>query len=155
MNEENIREIVQQAIADGKICYRTEEGIYSMPMVEFVQQPLEGMLYDINRDRATVMTFLDDPEWVNNLALTELLEFYYNENIRLKKEIEQFRKVGKEMKGLIIEIDGVRHLLVRNDKSISSCGKCSLSEHCCDINDCLCVILNRTGCHFEKVKEGV
>lgn len=93
MNEENIREIVQQAIADGKICYRTVVGIEAMSIEEFVQQPLEGMLYDINRDRATVMTFLDDAKWTNDLALTQLLEFYYNENIRLKKEIEQFKKV--------------------------------------------------------------
>lgn len=99
MSEEQIREKIQQAMTEGKICYRTEEGIYSMPMVEFVQQPLEGMLYDINRDRATVMAFIDDPKWTNDLALTQLLEYYYNENIRLKKEIEQFKKVEGSAEG--------------------------------------------------------
>lgn len=92
MNEKNIREIVQQAMTEGKICYRTEDGIYSMPMVEFVQQQLEGMLYDINRDRATVMAFIDDPAWVNNLALTVLLEYYYNRCKQLEEELSRFVK---------------------------------------------------------------
>ena len=62
----------------GNICYRNIEGVFSQKIEDFIKQPLEGMLYDINRDRGTVMTFLDDPKWINDFALTVLLEYYYN-----------------------------------------------------------------------------
>lgn len=56
------------------------------------------------------------------------------------------------MPRMIIEIDGKKHQLVKDDKSTSNCEKCSLSERCCDINTCLCIIFNRIDYHFEKRK---
>ena len=62
----------------GNLVYADIEGLKSIKLEEFVKQPLDGMLYDINRNTATILTFLDDPKWVNDFALTKLLEYYYN-----------------------------------------------------------------------------
>ena len=62
----------------GNLVYADIEGLESIKFEEFIKQPLDGMLYDINRDTATILTFLDDPKWVNDFALTKLLEYYYN-----------------------------------------------------------------------------
>lgn len=62
----------------GNLVYADIEGLKSIKFEEFIKQSLEGMLYDINRETATILTFLDDPKWVNDFALTKLLEYYYN-----------------------------------------------------------------------------
>jgi hypothetical protein len=40
-----------------------------MPIDDFVQQPADGMLYDLNRLEEISLTFLDDPKWVNDFAV--------------------------------------------------------------------------------------
>ena len=62
----------------GNLVYADIEGLKSIKFKDFVKQPLEGMLYDINRDTATILTFIEEPKWVNDFALTKLLEYYYN-----------------------------------------------------------------------------
>ena len=62
----------------GNLVYADIEGLKSINFEEFIKQPLDGILYDINRETATIFTFIDDPKWVNDFALTKLLEYYYN-----------------------------------------------------------------------------
>ena len=88
MDEKELRDKILEEYKNGKICYRTIEGIFSAKIEYFVKQPLEGMLYDINRDRATVLSFLDDPKWTNDFALTVLLEHYYNRVKELEAKYE-------------------------------------------------------------------
>ena len=74
----SIRDKVLAEWNKGNLVYADIEGLKSIKLEEFIKQPLEGMLYDINRNTATILTFLDDPKWVNDFALTKLLEYYYN-----------------------------------------------------------------------------
>ena len=83
---ESIRDKVLAEWVKGNLVYADIEGLKSIKLEEFIKQPLEGMLYDINRNTATILTFLDDPKWVNDFALTKLLEYYYNKCNSLKKE---------------------------------------------------------------------
>lgn len=89
MSEENLKEKILEEMQQGRICYRTIEGVFSATLESFTQQPLEGMLYDLNRDRATILAFLDDPKWTNDLALTRLLEYYYNRCQELEKKLKE------------------------------------------------------------------
>ena len=75
---ESIRDNVLAEWGKGNLVYADIEGLKSIKFEEFIKQSLEGMLYDINRETATILTFLDDPKWVNDFALTKLLEYYYN-----------------------------------------------------------------------------
>lgn len=73
--EEELRDKIFEAYKEGYICYRTPEGVMKQRIDDFVKQPLEGMLYDINRDKATILANLKDPKWINDFALTVLLEY--------------------------------------------------------------------------------
>ncbi len=92
MEEKELAKKILEEYDKGNICYRTIEGVFSQKIENFTKQPLEGMLYDIERDRATVMTFLDDPKWTNDFALTMLLEHYYNRCVELEKKLEEYNK---------------------------------------------------------------
>ena len=76
--KEDLKDMVLDAWKDGYVVFASIEGLHKQKLEDFTQQPLDGMLYDINRDTATILTFLDDPKWVNDFALTKLLEYYYN-----------------------------------------------------------------------------
>lgn len=75
---ESIKDKVLEEWDKCNLVYADIDGLKSIKLEDFIKQPLEGMLYDINRDTATISTFLDDPKWVNDFALTKLLEYYYN-----------------------------------------------------------------------------
>ena len=75
---ESIKDKVLEEWDKGNLVYADIDGLKSIKLEDFIKQPLEGMLYDTNRDIATILTFLDDPKWVNDFALTKLLEYYYN-----------------------------------------------------------------------------
>ena len=88
----NICDLVLAEWDKGNLVYADIEGLKSIKLEEFIKQPLEGMLYDINRETATILTFLDDPKWVNDFALTKLLEYYYNKC----KEQEKILSISNE-----------------------------------------------------------
>lgn len=75
-----LKELVLQREKEGKIVFMTIDGPMEVDLDKFIQQPADGILYDLNRDRATVLTFIDDPKWVNDyavgLVITKLKEKY-------------------------------------------------------------------------------
>lgn len=75
---ESIKDKVLVEWEKGNLVFADFEGLKSIKFKDFINQPLDGMLYDINRDTATILTFIEDPKWVNDFALTKLLEYYYN-----------------------------------------------------------------------------
>jgi hypothetical protein len=66
---EEIKEYIRQAEKGGKVVFGTIEGLVEANLDEFIKQPAEGILYDLDRDKATVMTFIDDPKWLNDYAV--------------------------------------------------------------------------------------
>jgi len=68
-DKEKLKELVLQKEKEGKIVFMTLDGPKEADIEEFIKQPAEGILYDLNRDRATVMAFMDDPRWVNDYAV--------------------------------------------------------------------------------------
>ena len=75
---ENIRDKVLAEWDKGNVVYADIDGLKSIKFEDFIKQPLEGMLYDINRCLPVIMTYINEPKWVNDFALTKLLEYYYN-----------------------------------------------------------------------------
>ncbi len=79
---EDIKEIVMKEYQKGNIVVSTFEGLKSMPLKEFVKQPAAGMLYDLNRCEAVVLTFIKDPKWVNDYAVAKVIQ-------ELKRQIDE------------------------------------------------------------------
>ena len=78
--KENLKELILKKAKEGKVIFMTVEGPMETDLEEFIKQPTEGLLYDLNRDRVTVLTLIDDPKWINDFAvglvITKLKEYY-------------------------------------------------------------------------------
>ena len=89
MDKEELTKLLLDEWKKGNIVYRTIEGLYKQELSEFVKQPVEGQLYDINRDTATCLAFLDEPMGVNNFASMVLIKYYYDKCKELEERIAQ------------------------------------------------------------------
>lgn len=75
MNEfENFRDMVLAKEKEGKIVILTFDGVAEMSLDDVIKQPTEGLLYDLNRDRATILTYIGDKKWVNDYACMLVIE---------------------------------------------------------------------------------
>jgi predicted RNase H-like nuclease (RuvC/YqgF family) len=100
--------------ADNKIAFMTIDGLQGGPIEDFVKQPIEGQLYDVNRDRATLYSMANENKnkrWINDLALVYMYE-YANATIEeqhrhitnLECELDLTRKEIEKLKHHIVEI---------------------------------------------------
>lgn len=96
MDNEELKDLVLNEWKKGYIVYRTIDGLHKQEIDEFVKQPIEGQLYDINRDLATCLAFIDEPMGVNNLASHVLLKYYYARCQKLERELEKYGKKEEE-----------------------------------------------------------
>jgi hypothetical protein len=74
--------------AENKIAFMTIDGLQGGPIEDFVKQPIEGQLYDLNRDRATLYSMANENKnkrWINDLAFVYLYE-YVNEIIENQRQ---------------------------------------------------------------------
>ena len=72
-NPANVKKTILEQAKKNKIVYMTSEGLMVADLDDFLKQPAEGILYDLNRDRVTVLSFLDNPKWVNDLAVGQVI----------------------------------------------------------------------------------
>ena len=73
----------------GNIVVSGFDGLGVGNLEAIMQQPIEGVLYDCNRDEGTILTFLNDPKWVNDYALMKVCKYLYRENEKLKERLSQ------------------------------------------------------------------
>ena len=96
MDREELKNLVMDEWKKGNIVFRSIEGLHRQNIEEFVKQPIEGQLYDINRDMATCLAFIDEPMGVNNFASHVLLKYYYARCQKLERELEKYGKEEEE-----------------------------------------------------------
>ena len=70
---EEIKSKILEEYEKGNIVVAGIEGLQVAPLSEFIKQPIEGMLYDLNRGEAVVLTFLPDPKWINDYAVAKVI----------------------------------------------------------------------------------
>lgn len=66
----------------GNIVVSTFEGLKIYKLKDIIQQPTEGILYDLNRSESVILTFLPDPKWINDYASSQVIR-------ELKKRIRE------------------------------------------------------------------
>jgi hypothetical protein len=81
--KKDLRDFILSEATKGNIVLTTIGGLMVANLNEFVKQSTEGLLYDLNRDKATVITFLYDSKWINDFAVALVIE-------RLKTIIEEY-----------------------------------------------------------------
>ena len=67
--QEEVRELILAERAKGNLVVLGIEGLMSMALEDFVKQPADGMLYDLNRGEEISLTFLHERKWVNDFAV--------------------------------------------------------------------------------------
>ncbi|MFH1589027.1 MAG: hypothetical protein ABIB43_00475 [archaeon] len=80
-----VKDKILEEYKKGNIVVAGIEGLQTMPLDEFIKQPADGMLYDLNRDEATVLTFIKNPKWVNDYAVCQVIR-------ALKRKIDDLQK---------------------------------------------------------------
>jgi len=80
-----IKDKILKEYKNGNIVVAGIDGLQVMLLSEFIEQPTEGMLYDLNRDECTVLAFIDNPKWINDYAVCQVIRM-------LKKRIEELKK---------------------------------------------------------------
>lgn len=73
VRDEKIKELILEEYKKGNIVIATNEGIEAMPLKDFVKQPVDGILYDLNRNEMVVLAFVNDPKWVNDYAVAQVI----------------------------------------------------------------------------------
>lgn len=79
--KQELKDLILQKAEEDKVVFRAMDSLMEADIEEFIKQPTEGLLYDLNRDRATVMSWIDDPKWINDFAVClviEKLKEYYD-----------------------------------------------------------------------------
>lgn len=65
---------------EGRITIAAFDGFHTFDFEAFMKQPVEGLLYDLNMDKATLLTMLGQEnqqeavEWVNRYAAMRVIE---------------------------------------------------------------------------------
>ena len=85
-SSKKLKDLILQKETEGKIVFMTAEGPHEADLEQFINQPTEGLLYDLNRDRCTVLAFIDDPnmKWVNDFAVNLVITKLKGENEKLR-----------------------------------------------------------------------
>ena len=65
---ESFRDMVLEKEKEGKIVVMTFDGYMEADLDEIIKQPTEGLLWDLNRDKLTILSWIDEKKWVNDYA---------------------------------------------------------------------------------------
>jgi len=82
---EAMKNTIVEEYQKGNIVVSSFEGLQVTSLEEFVKQPVEGMLYDLNRNEAVVLTFIKDPKWINDYAVCKVIQ-------ELKRQLDEKNK---------------------------------------------------------------
>lgn len=71
-----LKNFIREKEKEGKIVFMTCEGPMIADLDKFIQQSAQGILYDLNRDKATTMTLAseDNLRWINDYAVAVVIE---------------------------------------------------------------------------------
>ena len=70
MNETHVLlDIILKEANKGNVVFWSLDTLSVVPLDEFISQPTNGLLYDLNRSPEVITTIMDDPKWVNDYAV--------------------------------------------------------------------------------------
>ena len=73
--QEKTLEYIREKEKEGKVSFMTIDGFYSCKLEDFIKQPAEGVLYDLNRDKATTLTIMPELRWINDYAVAVVINY--------------------------------------------------------------------------------
>ena len=68
--QESLRDkILAERELGNVVFWGLPDELATMPLEKFVEQPADGILYDLNRLEEVCMTFIADRKWINDFAV--------------------------------------------------------------------------------------
>lgn len=101
---EDIKEKILEEYKKGNVVISSIEGLQVTNLSELIKQPTEGILYDINRDEMTILTFISDPKWVNDYASTKVIRALKNKIEDLEDKTSNYGWTKSEMKSMLEDV---------------------------------------------------
>jgi len=80
-NHNDIKEMILAEYKKGNIVVSTFDGLQVAPLKEIIKQPIDGLLYDLNRNEMVVLKFINDHKWINDYAMVQVVR-------ELKQQLE-------------------------------------------------------------------
>lgn len=99
MTTEELQSLILSKKREGKIVFHSIEGLMEAKMEDIIQQPASGLLWDLNRDMATLLSRAseDNPCWVNDLALANITEYLINKINEITDERDKWKARCEEL----------------------------------------------------------
>ena len=85
---ESIRDRILARWEKRDIVFASVGGLHFANIDEFIKQPEEGILYDLNRSEAVVLTLINDPKWINDFAVCKTIRVLKARIDELEKQLE-------------------------------------------------------------------
>ena len=106
----SIEETVLSERKKGNVVFQALPGQFmTVSLDEFVKQPVDGLLYDLNRLEEVVLTFIADPKWVNDFAVAQVIRKLKSQLASARREMMAKDKVLQRARGALIEVSPCQH----------------------------------------------
>lgn len=93
---------IREKTKENKVIFKGLDGLYEADISDFIGQPTEGLLYDLNRDIVTVCSWIDSEygeKWINDyavmLVITRLKERLDRADQMIKRKCWRTCDIGK------------------------------------------------------------
>lgn len=98
----NLYNIIFEAYKNGEISYMVDEGrIMKARFEDFIEQPADGILYDLNRLPEVTMTLFKKSKslrWINDIAMAYVVRGLKDKVDELEKKIEELESKQQKPK---------------------------------------------------------
>ena len=91
---ETFKDKVLSEYEKGNVVMSAMSGLGAANLKEFIEQPVDGMLYDLNRAEMVVLAFIDDPKWVNDYAVCKVIRALKERIDELELTVQQSPNVN-------------------------------------------------------------
>ena len=99
MENKELLELILSNEKNHEITLMTVEGLMKVSIDNLVNQNAQGILYDLNRDKASILSMVEgkSKRWVNDYATACVIEELKAQNIALLKKIEEQTEMIHEL----------------------------------------------------------
>lgn len=94
-DKKKFSELVLEEKKKGNVVYLALDQVLSAPVKGIIKQPVDGLLWDLNRDEATALSFMDQEgmiHWVNNFAVALVIRELVAQNEKLRKTYKKIQE---------------------------------------------------------------
>lgn len=87
-----VKDEILKMANQGWVSFRTIDGIMTANIKDFVSQPSEGILYDLNRNTTAVLADTKDPRWINDFAVSQVITYLKDKNDEYLETINNLKE---------------------------------------------------------------